>query len=300
MMQRHISNEKIRVIILCMSLGLQGCISFSITLFQPTSLRTTVSAVDQKDMTEWMTTTTTKPSMPISNSILFFPPEWYSQNVTYVQTNINYSRKNNNLNNNMKENGKTTTTTTKTTTKTTTTNSPNRIEGLTSIKDACQRWERNFESDQDDNNDVSFHIQRVAQLNPDTITVQWNITWIPPTIRWMVQLAQWQQWKMMYRSYVDQSGTVFTFSYIGLFHLFRTAWTKQILTIPLACIQGTTYCTLRQSTEQQQQQPLRGDKDEDDIIPSTQTIQIVSIREELVLAQELLRGTLKNRNVHKI
>ena len=229
-------------------------------------------------LTSWFDNVPSRSSLlPLSNSVLFFPPEMYMDNVTYylpIPTAI-------------KDDGR---------------SSRRTIQGLDTLQEACTRWETSFETDR---GDVTCHLQRVSQISPTTLIVQWNVTWVPPTAQWMLrlvqeehdvpfpsqeQLQQHQQqrrWKADYRSYNHLSGTPSTFSYVGLMHLWVRALTTGVLTIPLACIQGTTLCEMRMVHHHPPHTP---NHDDPPLRP-----QIYSIREDLVLVQELNRGYLKNR-----
>ncbi|KAG7354654.1 hypothetical protein IV203_004010 [Nitzschia inconspicua] len=156
-----------------------------------------------------------------------------------------------------------------------------RIQGLESLKTTCQLWEREFVDDlsgmeyKHDDNLAAIHptstIQRIFKTSPTTMVLQWNMTYIAPTVQWLPNVAAICGWTLDPRPYNDQAGQGKTFSYKSMLTLFWDAIVTQKLRIPLACIEGTTVCEISKNS------------------------QIVSITEDLAYAQDLQRGVLQNR-----
>ena len=147
-----------------------------------------------------------------------------------------------------------------------------RVDGLGPIKDMCLSFDRDFQSDL---GDVEACIGRISTVSPDTVKVQWNVTWIPPTSYWLYKLGEaWPGLDVIKTPYTHLSGKVSTFSWGAIGKMFVDALTTGKMRVPLACIEG--------------QSRLRfADLD------SRPTL--VSITEELSYAQDLKRGLLLNR-----
>jgi hypothetical protein len=171
---------------------------------------------------------------PLTHTALFLPPEEYATDVTYWQKATNM-----------------------------------RLQGYSNLQAVGQDWEDCFQSDL---GDVDMKIRRASLVSSTCFVVQWNLTWVPPTLGWMESLAAANGWTPEYVSYLSLSGERSTFSYVQVAKVFWDAFSTQRLRIPLACIEGTTTCTL-DSTSQL----------------------VTSIVEELSYAQDLKRGALQNR-----
>jgi hypothetical protein len=171
---------------------------------------------------------------PLTHTALFLPPEEYATDVTYWQKATN-----------------------------------TRLQGYSNLQAVGQDWEDCFQSDL---GDVDMQIRRASLVSPTCFVVQWNLTWVPPTLGWMESLAAANRWTPDYASYVHMSGERSTFSYVQVAKVFWEAFSTQRLQIPLACIEGTTTCTLDATSQL-----------------------VTSIVEELSYAQDLNRGALQNR-----
>lgn len=153
-----------------------------------------------------------EPPKPIVNSVVFFPPKYYSSDVVYTQGVAPKSI----------------------------------IKGLSNLQAKCEEWERNFETNEED---VSFCLERVSQVSPTSLIAQWNLTWVPPTAQWLVRLAELQNWEPNYISYTEKAGVISSFSYVSVLKLFVDAYATKFLRIPQACIQGTTTCQLEEEED---------------------------------------------------
>jgi hypothetical protein len=138
-----------------------------------TSTPSTTTLPLETTLSQWIHHTAAR-SRPLSNSVLFFPPEMYLDNVTYylpIAPILQDNRRRRRFGRPCKNDDD---------------NNIGRIQGLASIQEACSRWDTYFETDRED---VTFHLQRVSLISPTTVIVQWNVTWVPPTAQWMLRLV---------------------------------------------------------------------------------------------------------------
>jgi hypothetical protein len=168
---------------------------------------------------------------------------------------------------------------------------------------------------------VAFDVDRISTIGPTTVIVQWNVTWVPPT-SWVLEFLATQILRVTpaYETYTHRSHEErTTFSYTALLRLFQDASQTKRLRIPLACIQGmstlefenetkttTTAATTTTTTTTSHNDDDDDDDDVDVDVDSSATHpppppllvlpQLKSISEELNYAQDLQRGTLRNRN----
>ena len=228
-------------------------ILFSIVLIVASMLAPTEALVSNKEfqvaqsVQDWIQTRqrqNKKSALPLTNTIFLLPPDCFSDQVSYLQKATNL-----------------------------------RIKGYSNLQAACQNWEDCFQTDL---GDVEMNLGRVSMVEIDTLLVQWNVTWVPPTAAWMVSLAEFNGWTPVYSTYVHLADQVSTFSYKAVATLFWDAFTTQKLRIPLACVQGTSMCRLSS--------PTGVDSD-----GNQQKGFVVSIQEDLGYAQDLRRGVLRNR-----
>jgi hypothetical protein len=158
-----------------------------------------------------------------------------------------------------------------------------RIQGLDNLRRNCQQWDDDLMDELTGNknkDDTPSHrflstttttLQRISRISPTTIVLQWNVSFVPPTAQWLLNMARICNWSVDLRPYHQQSHRIKTFSYLAIVKLFSDAVATQELRIPLACIEGTTVCELNSQS------------------------QIVSMTEDLSFAQDLRRGRLQNR-----
>jgi hypothetical protein len=158
-----------------------------------------------------------------------------------------------------------------------------RIRGLEELQRACRQWDRDFvdelSGDYDDKEGYFSNkiaptaiIDRISRTSPTTLVIQWNVSYVPPTVQWLPNMAQFCGWTLDPRPYNDQSGMVKTFSYKAVVQLLLDAVATQKLRIPLACIEGTTVYECSKVNQK-----------------------VVSMTEDLSYAQDLQRQVLQNR-----
>lgn len=145
------------------------------------------------------------------------------------------------------------------------------IQGFEKIQKMCSCSDDCFQSELG----VSAAIERISSTSPDSASVNWNVTWVPPTSVWLETLAQvWPGVDAVYSSYNHLSGEKNIFSWKAVGKLFSDALTTGQLRVPLACIEGIT--TLHFDT-------------------STDEGRVSQISEDLVYAMDLQNGKLQNR-----
>ena len=120
-------------------------------------------------------------------------------------------------------------------------------------------------------------ICRVSSISLDSVVVQWNVTWIPPTVASLHQLAsRWPGLQVCYVTYNHLSDQVSVFSWKNVGKLFRDAFQMGQMCIPLACIQGQTQLDFVREN-------------------SGGGWKLRRLSEDLQYARDLTRGSLQNR-----
>jgi hypothetical protein len=173
-----------------------------------------------------------------------------------------------------------------------------RIEGKDTLEESIERWESDFRTEVDggeeylgSESDESWRLRPVrlqtsvaTTISPTTLLVRWNLTYVDPSVSWLVSLAESiPGWTPDFSSYTDKASEVRRFSYSALARLFGDAIATGKLRVPLACIEGTSTCD------------FRDEKDNEGNTPDEPTKRITSITEDLAYAQDLKRGALSNR-----
>jgi hypothetical protein len=183
-----------------------------------------------------------KNEKPLTRSVFCVPPECISPDIVYLQRSTN-----------------------------------TRVEGKTNLEAAAEQWEQDFQTDR---GDVQYQVERISTTAPNTILVNWNLTWVPPTADWLMSLGKSVGFNLEYRTYTHLYDQPSSFYYRAIFNLFRDAIATGSLRIPLACIQGSTMLEFQHSDD-------RDDKNNN--------LLLCSIKEDLNYAQDLSRRAMKNR-----
>ena len=150
-----------------------------------------------------------------------------------------------------------------------------RVEGSDNLNRISQFWDVDFQSDIG----VNASIGRVSAISQDTVLVQWNVTWVPPTALWLEgigKLLGLNTAEILYITYNHLAQKESTLSWNAVFKLFGDAFAKRELRVPLACIEGTTELVF--STPSNSGQP-----------------KLIRVSEDLSYAIDLKRGVLRNR-----
>ena len=114
-----------------------------------------------------------------------------------------------------------------------------RVNGLHNLREISLGWDRDFQSDLG----VNSQLTRVSTVSEDTILVNWNVTWVPPTSLWLESLGKALQptVRTTYVSYKHLSMTPSTFSWNVVGRLFSAIISKKELRVPVACIDGKNF-----------------------------------------------------------
>jgi hypothetical protein len=188
---------------------------------------------------------TSRRKTPLTKTILCVPPHHISNDVVYLQKSTN-----------------------------------TRIRSFPRIQSACQHFEDSFQTDL---GDVESCIGRISTISPTTVLLQWNVTWVNPSAKWLESLAEaWPGVTPVFCDYTHLSGQRSTFSYKAVGKLFLDAIQTGKFRVPLACIRGITTLEF-------------GSAPTTTADEKTTRILLRSISEDLAYAQDLQRGVLKNR-----
>lgn len=190
-----------------------------------------------------------------------------------------------------------------------------RIKSAKSLKESCRYFDESFQSDRpavskigsDDNEantilargGVKFSLVRISSLesfsptldgydedvmNTVDLNVQWNVTWVPPTVLWLCNLPFVEKKKIVFRHYNDRSGEISTFSWKGVGRLLFSIMVFGVANVPIACIEGWSVLTFRQVKRNRGENNSQGE-----------CWKLHRIVEDLQYADELRRGRLLNR-----
>mmetsp|Transcript_10455 Transcript_10455/g.14805 ORF Transcript_10455/g.14805 Transcript_10455/m.14805 type:complete len:443 (+) Transcript_10455:51-1379(+) len=148
-----------------------------------------------------------------------------------------------------------------------------------------------------------FTTNDIVQIDPDTILVKWNVTWIPPTTSWLQALGKFAGWTIIKRPYNEMSNSVSVFRWGAIIALFSKAFNDGILTLPLACIEGRSLLRFTRNNFDNHHNDGSHNHDEKQIQESTPMSspplsyhwKLTSITEEISYAEDLKRNVLQNR-----
>ncbi|VEU33609.1 unnamed protein product [Pseudo-nitzschia multistriata] len=173
-----------------------------------------------------------------------------------------------------------------------------RIRGRKELERSVQRWEKDFREAVDDElvrtilndgggNGMKLQLQprldtvSATTTSPTTLLVRWNLTYVDPSVQWMVSLAESVPgWTVDLSTYTDKVEEERRFSYSAVGRLFARAIFTGCFRVPMACIEGVSTCEFVQTES--------GDT-------SSKRRKIRSIVEDLAYAQDLNRGVMANR-----
>ena len=158
------------------------------------------------------------------------------------------------------------------------------IVGSANISEACDSFDSDFQSVSDPK--VSCAIGRISTLSRDTVQVQWNVTWVPPTAAWLLAFPG----EAVPNTYNHLSGDVSSFSWGSVGRVFKTAILTGKVHVPLACIEGRSVMRFRSSDR-----IISDGREEGGAARSSDRWDLESINEELSYAEDLRRGVLLNR-----
>jgi hypothetical protein len=146
-----------------------------------------------------------------------------------------------------------------------------KLEGAEKFCLLNRRWDVDFQSDFG----VKASIVRVSSPSQNLVRVSWNVTWVPPTALWLDGIGQVLKptVETVYVSYNHLARQPSTFSWNAVFKLFQNVVINRKLSVPLACIEGSTELLFSDEPNQK----------------------VLRIKEELSYAEDLRRGVLQNR-----
>mmetsp|Transcript_2008 Transcript_2008/g.4352 ORF Transcript_2008/g.4352 Transcript_2008/m.4352 type:complete len:455 (+) Transcript_2008:218-1582(+) len=187
-----------------------------------------------------------------------------------------------------------------------------RIQGRKELECSIQRWDtdfkeevdgeiiRNINSNDDNNNDIKwqprFETSSATTTSPTTLLVRWNLTYVDPSIQWMVALVDAVPgWTADFSTYNDKVSEERRFSYSALGKLFARALSTGKLRVPLACIEGVSTCEFVQDGVGNKNKCENGNENENKLGSNSSKRRIRSIAEDLAYAQDLNRGAMANR-----
>eukprot|EP00566_Odontella_aurita_P015237 CAMPEP_0113527776 /NCGR_PEP_ID=MMETSP0015_2-20120614/1479_1 /TAXON_ID=2838 /ORGANISM="Odontella" /LENGTH=338 /DNA_ID=CAMNT_0000426239 /DNA_START=30 /DNA_END=1046 /DNA_ORIENTATION=- /assembly_acc=CAM_ASM_000160 len=152
-----------------------------------------------------------------------------------------------------------------------------RIVGRSSIVQTTESFDHDFQSDSSP--DVSCAVGRISSLSASEVAVQWNVTWVPPTAGWLLNLPG----EKVLTPYNHLSREISVFSWGAVGRLLGDVVLTGRVRVPLACIEGRSILCFRTKREEGKNETGIGHWE------------LKSIKEELSYAEDLRRGVLKNR-----
>ena len=187
-----------------------------------------------------------------------------------------------------------------------------RIQGRKELECSIQRWDNDFKEEvdgeiirninsSDDNNNViqsqpRMETSSAKTTSPTTLLVRWSLTYVDPSVQWMVALAEAvPSWTTDFSTYNDKASEERRFSYSALGKLFGRAISTGKLRVPLACIEGVSICEFVQDKVGHKNKSENGNENENNLGSNSSKRRIQSIVEDLAYAQDLKRGAMANR-----